>query len=44
MGYGLKPFVTWTGGKTQLADLLKERLPDRYDTYFEPFIGGEHYF
>lgn len=36
----LKPFVKWTGGKRQLLQQLEERMPDTYNTYYEPFIGG----
>ena len=35
-----KPFVKWVGGKRQIIDKLKEYVPDEYDTYYEPFIGG----
>ena len=35
-----KPFVKWAGGKRQIIDKLKEYIPEEYDTYYEPFIGG----
>ncbi len=35
-----KPFVKWAGGKRQIINLLKKYIPDEYDTYYEPFIGG----
>lgn len=35
-----KPFVKWAGGKRQILDKLKEHLPEEYDTYYEPFVGG----
>ena len=35
-----KPFVKWAGGKRQIIDKLKEYVPDEYDTYYEPFVGG----
>lgn len=35
-----KPFVKWAGGKRQIIDKLKEYVPDDFDTYYEPFIGG----
>ncbi len=34
------PFVKWAGGKSQLVERLWERIPNSYDRYFEPFIGG----
>lgn len=36
----LSPFVKWAGGKTQLLDRLLQRMPEHYNTYYEPFIGG----
>lgn len=37
-----KPFVKWAGGKSQLINVLFDKLPDmeQIDTYVEPFIGG----
>ncbi len=34
------PFVKWAGGKKQLLDRLRVRMPESYATYYEPFIGG----
>lgn len=34
------PFVKWAGGKGQLLGKLKDRVPDTFETYYEPFIGG----
>lgn len=34
------PFVKWAGGKKQLLDRLKARMPTSYQRYYEPFIGG----
>lgn len=36
----IRPFVKWAGGKRQLVDQLRCRIPARYGTYFEPFLGG----
>ena len=35
-----KPFVKWAGGKRQIIDKLKNYVPDEYNTYYEPFVGG----
>lgn len=35
-----KPFVKWAGGKRQIIDKLNAYVPEEYNTYFEPFIGG----
>ena len=34
------PFVKWAGGKRQLLTQIKERMPEKYNNYFEPFVGG----
>lgn len=36
----LQPFTKWTGGKRQLVSVIKSLMPDNYNRYFEPFIGG----
>ena len=36
----LKPFTKWTGGKRQILHELTIRMPNKYNHYFEPFIGG----
>ena len=35
-----KPFVKWAGGKRQIIEKLKNYVPDEFNTYYEPFIGG----
>ena len=35
-----RPFVKWAGGKRQIINELKKYVPDSYNTYYEPFVGG----
>jgi DNA adenine methylase len=35
-----KPFLKWAGGKTQLLPELLKHVPESFDTYHEPFVGG----
>ncbi|MBN2766858.1 MAG: Dam family site-specific DNA-(adenine-N6)-methyltransferase [Paludibacteraceae bacterium] len=37
---GIKPFLKWAGGKTQLLTELNKCTPLYYNKYIEPFIGG----
>ena len=36
----LAPFVKWAGGKRQLLPQIRERMPESYNNYYEPFVGG----
>jgi len=35
-----RPFVRWVGGKRRTYQAIRSRLPDRIETYVEPFVGG----
>ena len=35
-----KPFVKWAGGKRQIIDKLLKLVPEEFNTYYEPFVGG----
>lgn len=34
------PFVKWAGGKRQLIPQIRERMPESFNKYYEPFVGG----
>ncbi|WP_297302143.1 DNA adenine methylase [uncultured Bifidobacterium sp.] len=36
----LRPILKWVGGKRQLLSSIRPLVPQEYDTYYEPFIGG----
>ncbi|PIR89638.1 MAG: hypothetical protein COU07_01760 [Candidatus Harrisonbacteria bacterium CG10_big_fil_rev_8_21_14_0_10_40_38] len=37
---GVKPFLKWVGGKSQLLPQLRDFYPRTFKRYFEPFLGG----
>jgi DNA adenine methylase len=36
----VRPFLKWAGGKRQLLPELRKFYPERFGTYFEPFVGS----
>ena len=36
----MHPFAKWAGGKTQILSKIKELMPESYNNYYEPFVGG----
>lgn len=36
----MKPILKWVGGKRQIMNEIICRLPQEYNDYYEPFIGG----
>ena len=35
-----RPFLKWVGGKRSIMPELLKRMPESYETYHEPFMGG----
>ncbi|MBO7377639.1 MAG: DNA adenine methylase, partial [Clostridia bacterium] len=36
----MQPLIKWPGGKSSELEIIKRHLPESYDRYVEPFIGG----
>lgn len=36
----MRPIIKWPGGKQNNLPYIRERLPEKFDTYYEPFLGG----
>lgn len=36
----LAPVLKWAGGKTQILDIILSKMPQVYNKYHEPFLGG----
>lgn len=36
----IAPFIKWAGGKRQLLAQIRERMPENFNNYYEPFVGG----
>ena len=34
------PFVKWAGGKRSIIQTLLDNLPEKFNNYYEPFVGG----
>lgn len=39
-GYKMKPFFKWSGGKTREIARILKWIPENYNEYWEPFVGG----
>lgn len=35
-----KPFLNWSGDKSEVLEELLRQVPDTFGSYYEPFIGG----
>jgi DNA adenine methylase len=40
----ISPFIKWAGGKAQLLNILDTFIPEDFNNYFEPFLGGGSFF
>jgi DNA adenine methylase len=40
MRSNLPTFIKWAGGKKQLLPEIEKRIPNKFNNYFEPFVGG----
>ena len=40
----MDPIIQWVGGKKRLLHVLDLMLPNNYNTYYEPFLGGGLYY
>ncbi|TRM10350.1 DNA adenine methylase [Lentibacillus cibarius] len=36
----LQPFLKWAGGKRQLLPEIRKYVPNKFNTYYEPFVGA----
>lgn len=36
----VSPVVKWVGGKRQLLPEIRKYIPEKFTTYYEPFLGG----
>src|SRR5690554_5001823 len=36
----MEPFVKWAGGRRQILDELLSKMPNNFNRYIEPFVGG----
>lgn len=36
----MNPVIKWSGSKRTQSTIIKSFLPSKFDTYYEPFIGG----
>ena len=35
-----KPVIKWSGSKRSQSAQIKAYLPDKFNRYYEPFVGG----
>lgn len=40
----IKPIVKWVGGKMKIMDKVINNIPEKFNDYYEPFLGGASVF
>jgi len=40
----IKPVIKWVGGKRKIMDKVVNNIPDKFNNYYEPFLGGASVF
>ena len=36
----IRPIVNWVGGKKIIIDTILDNIPEKFNNYYEPFLGG----
>uniref|UniRef100_A0A6C0B492 site-specific DNA-methyltransferase (adenine-specific) n=1 Tax=viral metagenome TaxID=1070528 RepID=A0A6C0B492_9ZZZZ len=44
MSITIKPVIKWVGGKRKIMDKIIGKLPEEFNNYYEPFLGGASVF
>ena len=40
----IKPIIKWVGGKMKIMDKVIDNIPEKFNDYYEPFLGGASVF
>jgi len=44
MSITIKPVIKWVGGKRKIMDKIIGNIPENFNNYYEPFLGGASVF